>query len=347
MHFICCSFVLTAFRAKLRKKAVTLPPNSPLYFTIIKTYTPSRLPEYRTFLAQHFEGKVQKISIDAGFTCPVRNGALGHGGCTYCNNRTFSPGYGGQAKSVTQQLEEGKQFFARKYPEMRYLAYFQSYTNTYDTVERLRALYEEALRVPDVVGIVIGTRPDCVSDELLDYLEELHHRTFLLVEYGIESTYDDTLLTIQRGHTYADTVDAITRTHERGIRVGGHLILGLPGDTKARIMAQAQRINALPLHSIKFHQLQIVRGTIMSGQWRKTPEMFDLFTPEAYIALVAEMVCHLRRDLVIERFTAQAPPDMLLAPRWGLKNFEFVHQLQKYLHEHDLWQGKALGEAWQ
>lgn len=289
---------------------------------------------------------MQKISIDAGFTCPVRNGALGHGGCTYCNNRTFSPGYGGKAKSVSQQLEEGKLFFARKYPDMRYLAYFQSYTNTYDTTERLRELYEEALRVPDVVGIVIGTRPDCVSNELLSYLQELSQRTFLMVEYGIESTYDDTLLAIQRGHTYADTVDAIYRTHNHGIRVGGHLILGLPGDTKERIIAQAQRINDLPLHAIKFHQLQIVRGTIMSGQWRKQPELFDLFTPERYITLVAEMVTHLRRDLVIERFTAQAPPDMLLAPRWGMKNFEFVHQLQKYMATHDLWQGKALGQAW-
>ncbi len=296
--------------------------------------------EYRTFLAQYFDHKVQKISIDAGFTCPNRDGRLGRGGCTYCNNRTFNPNYCAPKKSVTQQLEEGKQFFARKYPDMKYLAYFQAYTNTYDKVERLRQLYEEALRVEGVVGIVIGTRPDCVSEELLAYLTELSKRTFLLVEYGIESTDNKLLERVNRGHTFEQTATMIRRTAAAGILTGGHVILGLPTDTHERMIEQAQTLSALPLVTLKFHQLQIIRGTLMAKEYAECPEDFDLFTPDNYVRLVAEMLCHIRRDLIMERFTSQSPSDLLIAPKWGLKNFEFTHRLQKYMKEHALWQGK-------
>ena len=203
--------------------------------------------EYGIWLKNQLGVKSQKISLNAGFTCPNRDGRVGTGGCTYCNNQTFNPDYCITTKSITQQLEEGKQFFARKYPDMKYLAYFQAYTNTYDSLPNLIAKYEEALSVLDVIGLVIGTRPDCMPDVLLDYLEELNQRTFLVVEYGIESVYDATLQRINRGHTHAQTVDAIQRTAARGIRTGAHLILGLPGEGREAILAEADILSSLPL----------------------------------------------------------------------------------------------------
>ena len=214
-----------------------------------------RYNEYGSWLTAQLGVKAQKISLNAGFTCPNRDGRVGTGGCTYCNNQTFNPDYCAPTKSITQQLEEGKAFFARKYPEMKYLAYFQAYTNTYDSLENLKAKYEEALRVPGVVGLVIGTRPDCMPDSLLDYLDELHRRSFLLVEYGVESIYDKTLLRIHRGHTHAQTVDAIRRTAERGIPVGAHIILGLPGESREEMLEEADALSRLPLTMLKLHQL--------------------------------------------------------------------------------------------
>ena len=215
-----------------------------------------RYNELSAYLSAHFPFKVQKISLNAGFTCPNRDGTVGYGGCTYCNNQTFNPAYCKTEKTVTQQLEEGKQFFARKYPDMKYLAYFQAYTNTYGELQELKRKYEEALQVPDVVGIVIGTRPDCMPDELLDYLEELNRRTFLIVEYGVESTDNDTLKRINRGHSFEVAADAIRKTAERNIRVGAHIILGLPGETREMLIQQAGVLSSLPLTTLKLQQLQ-------------------------------------------------------------------------------------------
>lgn len=276
-----------------------------------------------------FSCKVQKISLNAGFTCPNRDGTKGRGGCTYCNNRTFSPDYCRSEKSVAEQLEEGIRFFARKYPEMKYLAYFQSYTNTYAELDELRRKYEEALAYPDVVGLVIGTRPDCVPDELLDYLAELSQRTTVMLEYGLESTLDRTLQLINRGHTHADSEDAIRRTHARGIPVGVHLILGLPGETRYEMLHHADVLSALPVTSLKLHQLQIVRHTAMANEYRVHPERFHLFTVDEYIDLVVEFRRRLRSDIVIERYVSQAPKEWLIAPDWGLKNYQFEAKLRK------------------
>ena len=228
------------------------------------------------FLAMHFPCKVQKISINAGFTCPNRDGSVGYGGCTYCNNQTFNPAYCHTGKSVTQQLEEGKRFFVRKYPEMKYLAYFQAYTNTYGELEELKRKYEEALMVEDVVGLVIGTRPDCMPISLLDYLEELGKHIFVLVEYGIESTDDETLRRINRGHTFAVSAEAVRKTAERGILVGGHIILGLPGEKREMLIGQAGVLSQLPLTTLKLHQLQLIKGTRMASEYVKDPEAFHL-----------------------------------------------------------------------
>ena len=282
--------------------------------------------EFGPWLQSELGCKVQKISVNAGMTCPNRDGTLGTGGCTFCNNQTFNPAYCRTEKSVTQQLEEGKQFFARKYPAMKYLAYFQAYTNTYAELDRLVSLYEEALRVPDVVGLVIGTRPDCMPDNLLDYLEELNRRTFLIVEYGVESANDETLLRINRGHTFRQSCEAIRRTAERGIRVGAHVILGFPWEPFDELMRQAEEIGRLPLTTLKLHQLQIIRGTQLAREYAEHP--WAVPTAEEYIDLVLHYISHLPYGLVMERFVSQSPPEMVIAPQWGLKNHEFANLLR-------------------
>lgn len=299
-----------------------------------------RYNELSAYLSAHFPFKVQKISLNAGFTCPNRDGTVGYGGCTYCNNQTFNPAYCKTEKTVTQQLEEGKQFFARKYPGMKYLAYFQAYTNTYGELQELKRKYEEALQVPDVVGIVIGTRPDCMSDELLDYLEELNHRTFLIVEYGVESTDNDTLKRINRGHSFEVAADAIRKTAERNIRVGAHIILGLPGETREMLIQQAGVLSSLPLTTLKLHQLQLIKGTRMAAEYESRPQDFHLYTADEYIDLVIDYIEHLRPDMVLERFVSQSPKELLIAPDWGLKNHEFTDKVKKRMRERDSFQGK-------
>ena len=274
--------------------------------------------DYGTWIRSRFPFRVQKISVDAGFTCPNRDGRISTGGCIFCNNRTFNPSYCDHRHSVSQQLEEGKQFFARKYPDMKYLAYFQAYTNTYAPLAHLQALYEEALRVDDVVGIVIGTRPDCVSTELLDYLSRLNEQTFLIVEYGIESANDRTLEFINRGHTF-------------------------DGEDTEESIRQAALISDLDLDILKVHQMQIIRGTALEKIYEQKP--FHIYTIEEYIQLIARYIQHLRKDLVLERFVSQSPQDLLVAPHWGLKNYEFTNLLVNYLKQHDIRQGQLLAEV--
>ena len=300
----------------------------------------TRYNDFSSFMKSQFPFKVQKISINAGFTCPNRDGSVGYGGCTYCNNQTFNPAYCRTEKSVAQQLEEGKEFFMRKYPQMKYLAYFQAYTNTYGELEDLKRKYEEALTVSDVLGIVIGTRPDCMPDSLLDYLTELSKRTYLLIEYGVESADDQTLKRINRGHTFAVSADAIRRTAERGLPVGAHVILGLPGESKESIIRQAGLMSALPITTLKLHQLQLIKGTRMAHEFDTDPSDFHLFTVDEYIDLVIDYIEHLRPDIVLERFISQSPKDLLIAPDWGLKNHEFTDKVKKRILERDAWQGK-------
>lgn len=300
--------------------------------------------EFGELLSQNFPYKVQKISVNAGFTCPNRDGLKGVGGCTYCNNQSFSPGYGGKQRSVSDQLKDGIDFFAYKYPEMKYLAYFQSYTNTYDSIDKLIGLYEEALTYPNVVGIIIGTRPDCMPDELLSYFEELNERTFLMIEYGLESTSDTTLAFINRGHTHAESEEAIVKTAGKGIRTGAHLILGLPFETREQILTHADTISQLPLTTVKLHQLQLIKGTVMAKQYREHPDWFNLFEVDDYIDLCIDFAERLNPDFVIERFVSQSPKQLLIAPDWGLKNFEFTAKVLKRFSERNTWQGRLFSE---
>lgn len=289
---------------------------------------------FSSFLSEHFPGeKVQKITLTAGFSCPTRDGSRGKGGCTYCNNKSFSPNYAAKQRSISEQLDEGIRFFSRKYPAMKYLAYFQSYTNTYGAVEDCIAKYEEALAHPGVVGLIIGTRPDCMPEPLLEYLSALARQRFVLIEYGVESTIDRSLERIQRGHSWAESVETIERTHRAGIMVGAHIILGLPGESREELLSHADRLGALPLTTLKIHQLQIIKGTLMAGEYLRQPEDFHLFTEEEYITLCVDFVRRLPRGLVIERFVSQSPPELLLAPRWGWKNFEFTAKIERALLE--------------
>ncbi len=296
--------------------------------------------DYSAFLMDNFSCKVQKISINAGFTCPNRDGKLGYGGCTYCNNQTFNPSYCKTEKSVMQQLIEGKDFFAYKYPNMKYLAYFQAYTNTYGELEDLKKKYEDALEIDKVVGIVIGTRPDCIPDSLLDYLEELNNRTFLVVEYGVESTDNRTLERINRGHTFEKSREAIIKTAARGIRTGAHMILGLPGESRETILNQAQILSQLPITTLKLHQLQLIKGTRMAKEYQDNPTDFHLYDVDEYIDLVIDYIELLRPDIVLERFISQSPRDLLIAPDWKIKNYEFTDKVKKRIKERNAWQGK-------
>lgn len=301
---------------------------------------PQLYNDYGSWIRSQFNFRIQKISIDGGFSCPNRDGTVSAGGCTFCDNRTFNPSYCNPAKSIREQIQTGKDFFARKYPTMRYLAYFQAYSNTYAPLDTLRRRYEEALSQDGVVGIVIGTRPDCVTEETLDYLEELSRSTFVIVEYGIESVDNATLKRINRGHTFECSRDAIIATHERGILTGGHIILGLPGETAEDNIRQAAEISALPLDILKLHQLQIIRGTQLAEDYLSNP--FKLYTADEYTDVCIRYIERLRKDLVLERFVSQSPADMLIAPKWGIKNHEFTDRLVNEMKRRRTWQGRLL-----
>ncbi|MDP4184726.1 MAG: TIGR01212 family radical SAM protein [Bacteroidota bacterium] len=291
-----------------------------------------------------FNERVQKVSIDAGFSCPNRDGTKGKGGCTYCNNKTFKPEYCNLKQSVAEQVEKGIEFFARKYHNMLFLAYFQAYSNTYASVDVLKELYEEALSHSKIIGLVIATRPDCLNDEILDYLEALSKKCYVMVEFGIESCKDSTLQKINRGHSFAESIYALQETARRGIHNCAHVILGLPGESREDILEQAAVLSALPVENVKMHQLQIHHGTVMAKQYLDHPEWFFLFEVEEYIELVVDYLERLNPAIIVERFVSQAPAGMVIAPNWGLKNFEFIAKVEKRLKERNTWQGRLYQE---
>ena len=301
-----------------------------------------RYNDYSSFIKQRFSERVQKISLDTGFTCPNRDGTKGIGGCTYCNNNSFNPDYCKPDKSISQQLDEGIAIFSKKYKTQRYLAYFQAYTNTYADIDLVKQLYNQAINHPKVVGLVIGTRPDCINDDLIDFLSDLSKTHYISLEFGIESTLERTLKMVNRCHTYQEAVDAYELAKNRGLHLGAHMIIGLPGETKDDILNHAVEISKLPINSLKLHHLQVVKHTIMAKQFKENPERFSLFTVDEYIDLICEFVALLRPDIIIERFISQSPHHLLIAPKWGLKNFEMVAKIDKKLEGNDLWQGKNM-----
>ncbi|MBJ2174364.1 TIGR01212 family radical SAM protein [Aureibaculum sp. A20] len=301
-----------------------------------------RYNDYSSYIKRTFSERVQKISLDTGFTCPNRDGTKGVGGCTYCNNSTFNPYYCKPNKSITQQLEEGIAFFSKKYKTQQYLAYFQAYTNTYADINLVKQLYYEAINHPKVIGLVIGTRPDCINVDLIDFLSDLAKDNYISLEFGVESTLERTLKDVNRCHTYKETVEAYELAKNRGLHLGAHMIIGLPGESKADILNHAKQLSKLPINSLKLHQLQIVKHTMMAKQFKDNPEQFRLFTVEDYVDFITDFVALLRPDIIIERFISESPSHLLIAPKWNLKNFEIVAKIDKKLVEKDQWQGKSI-----
>ena len=290
-----------------------------------------------------YGGRIQKVSVNAGFSCPNRDGTVGVGGCTFCNNEGFSPSYCKPATSITRQIDMGLSFLRKRYPRTNmFVAYFQSYTNTHAPLEQLKNLYVEALSHPDISGIVIGTRPDAVNDDILGYIASLSHETsYVKVEYGLESCYDDTLLRINRGHCFADSKRAVEMTAGRGIAVGGHLLFGLPGEGRERMLDQVHLINRLPLNSIKFHQLQIVSGTLMAQQYREHPGAFELFSLDDYLSFMVRFIELLRPDIVVERISGEVPLPYNEGISWGrIRADQVMVRLEEQLAKLDTWQGK-------
>lgn len=296
------------------------------------------------YFKRKYGERLQKIVLDAGFTCPNRDGKVGRGGCTYCDNAAFHPSYSTAGKSLHQQLDEGIEFHKVRYRTTEhYLAYFQSFSNTYAPLERLKELYEEALAHPQVVGLVIGTRPDCVDEQKLDYLAELAKSHVVIVEYGIESCYDSTLARINRGHDFETARRAVHMTAERGIDVGVHFILGLPGETKEMMLDACSMINDLPIRSVKFHQLQIVKGTRMEKEFAECPEDFEKFSLDEYLDFFVDILERLRPMLSIERFVGEVPPRFVNETPWGLiRNVELLRLLDRRLEARDTWQGRLV-----
>jgi radical SAM protein (TIGR01212 family) len=303
-----------------------------------------RYRDQADFAKAIFGERVQKLSVDGGFSCPNRDGTKGQGGCAFCNNRAFVPEYCRAEGGIARQIEEGIRFFERKYSGQKYLAYFQAYSGTYAPLEVLRERYEEALAHPRVAGLVVATRPDAVTPEALDYLEALARERYVCIEFGVESTSDAVLSRVNRGHGAAEAERACRESARRGIYTGVHLIMGLPGESRREMVEGAARVSRWPVHLLKLHQLQVVEGTPMADEYRANPGAFTLYALEEYLDLVVDVVERARPDLYLERFVNQTPAAYLVAPRWGVKNFEFAALLARRLKERDTWQGKYYAE---
>ena len=296
-------------------------------------------PRYVSFtqhLRQTFGQRVHKVSLDVGFTCPNRDGSLASGGCIYCNNSSFSPG--NRRLSVTEQLEQGKQFLRRRYGVKKFIAYFQAYTNTYGDLQSLKALYDEALACEDIVGLSIGTRPDCVADDVLDLLADYSKHTYLWLELGLESGHDQTLAWLNRGHTVAAFDDAVSRAKLRELRLCAHVILGLPGETWADMRATVQRVARLRLDAVKLHHLHVVRQTVLEKMYQRGE--VELLSLDDYATLVADCLALLPPDMIVMRLMGDAPRDMLVAPTWSQQKQAALKRIEQELERRDIYQGQ-------
>ncbi|TVR39451.1 MAG: TIGR01212 family radical SAM protein [Bacteroidia bacterium] len=301
-----------------------------------------RFNSWSDAIRKRFNTRLQKLSINAGFTCPNRDGTAGWGGCTFCNNKGFNPSYCDPGKPIHKQIDEGLTFIRKRYPRASlFLAYFQAYSNTHAPLNVLKEVYHEALSHPGIFGLVIGTRPDCVDDEKLDYLAELSQKHFIKVEYGVESCYDETLRLVNRGHNFEDSRRAIEATSARNIQCGIHMIFGLPGESREMMLAQAEKINALPVDTIKFHQLQIVKDTEMAREYLRKPDSFRQFDLEEYVDFMVAFLERLRPGIAIERFSGEVPPRYILGKRWAnVRSDTVIGMIEQRLSEKDTFQGR-------
>ncbi|MBP8645151.1 MAG: TIGR01212 family radical SAM protein [Syntrophobacteraceae bacterium] len=294
--------------------------------------------DYNSYLRDFFGCRVRKISLDAGLTCPNRDGTLGYGGCVYCNDRGSGTGAARSHSSITEQIQSAKSYLATRYKARKFLAYFQSFSNTYAPLTRLKALYEEALAVEDVVGLTIGTRPDCVPDEVLDCLQVISTRSPVWMEYGLQSAKDATLRAIGRGHSARDFVDAVLRTHQRGLPICAHVILGLPGETREDMMATSRFLASLPIDAVKIHLLYVVRGTVLEEWYRRGT--YSCLSRDEYVSLVGEFLLYLPPHLIIQRLTGDPHPDELVAPAWAMEKQQNLQAILTYMEAKGFYQGK-------
>jgi radical SAM protein (TIGR01212 family) len=301
-----------------------------------------RYNSYNTYLKNKYGQRIQKVTVDAGFTCPNRDGMVASGGCIYCNNDSFNPGYNDPTKSVRQQIDEGTEFLRRRYGVEKFVVYFQPYSNTYASLDKLKQLYEEALALPEVIGLTIGTRPDCVDEAKISYLESLATDYDITIEYGLESIYDDSLKRINRGHDYQSFLDAIELTRNRGIKIGTHIILGFPWENREQWLHESHVLSKLHFDFLKIHQLHIVKDTVMEKQHKRSP--YRLFTLTEYVDTVVAFLENLNPKIVIQRLAGEAPKPMLVAPKWGKRNSEVIRFITNKLEEKDTWQGKFYKE---
>jgi len=301
-----------------------------------------RFNSYTEHIRRTFGGRIQKVVVDAGFTCPNRDGSKGTGGCTYCNNNAFNPSYCNPVEPIHSQIVRGIDFHSIRYRRAkRFLVYFQPYSNTYAPLSLLKKLYEEALSFPDVAGLVIGTRPDCVDEEKLHYLARLSEDHFIQVEYGVESCYDKTLRRINRGHNFDVSRLVIQQTHDLGIHTGAHFIFGLPGESPDEMMDEAGIISGLAVDTVKFHQLQIVKGTKMEQEYMDDPGQFHQFSLEEYIDFIIRFLERLSPDIVVERFAGEVPPQLLHHLSWDLIRYDAVlKRIERELERRDTFQGR-------
>ena len=297
---------------------------------------------YSNYMRKVFSSRVQKLSIDAGFSCPNRDGTLSRGGCTFCSNDAFNPSYCRKVNSITQQIDEGIAFHKWRYEKVtKYLAYFQPYSNTYADLLTLKKRYEEALAHKQIIGLVIGTRPDCIDNEKLDYLAKLNEKYYIVVEFGIESCYNKTLNAINRGHNFECAAKAIEETHKRGLEIGGHLIFGLPHETKDEMLKEADIISSLPINNMKFHQLQILKNTLMEKDYLENPQNYDLFSFEEYKDFIIQFLERLKPNIVVERFASEVPPRYNVCPSWGkIRNQQIVQQIEAQMIKENTYQGR-------
>lgn len=298
---------------------------------------------FPVWVKKKYGERYQKISLDAGFTCPNKDGSKGVGGCAYCNNRSFTPSYCRSSDDLRRQLSEGIRFFSFRYRRAgKFLGYLQSYSNTYGSLDELKRIYETVLAYPGIYGLAIATRPDCVDEGILDYLEELSVNHMIFIEYGMESCYSETLRRVNRGHTFEDSVKAIEMTANRGIHIGVHLLFGLPGESRQMMLDQAGIISSLPVDTLKMHQLQVIKGTQLAKQYLENPQSFDLFTLPEYFDFIARFLQMLDPRIAVQRFFNETPPRYRIAPDWGLiRSDKLTIQFEEYMQTRGIWQGQA------
>jgi radical SAM protein (TIGR01212 family) len=299
-----------------------------------------RYYDLNTYFRNHFGCRVQKISVDAGMTCPNRDGALSTGGCIYCNERGSGTGSHARGLSISEQLVQGKTILSKRYKAKKFIAYFQSFTNTYAPISKLEVLYEEAFAIPDVVGISVGTRPDCAGTGVLDLLESYSHRGLVWIEYGVQSIHDATLNRINRGHDFKSFENAVEATRKRNLNICAHVILGLPGEGSEEMLETARVLGGMDLQGIKLHLLYVVKGTDLERLHHQGA--YRCLDQHEYVDIVCRFLELIPGRMVIQRLTGDPHPEELVAPEWSLRKSETLQLINSRLEKENSWQGKLI-----